>query len=198
MDILNFISWIKGKRLVTTVDPAKTLLPVALKDGRRDDDYLTGAITVQDFIAQITPPTPPPSTNIYNSDGTLTANRTLTGNGNRLGIVSLDDFFLGANNGITFTNSGTQLNFLPIGQIVQINRSGGGPVALSIDFLNSVYQFGQVTGGNTTQLKIDDTAAYPVQVSGTNVAANAAGAASGQFLKIKVNGVDYKINLLNP
>jgi hypothetical protein len=49
MDILNFISWIKGKRLVTTVDPAKTLLPVALKDSRRDDDYLTGAITVSDF-----------------------------------------------------------------------------------------------------------------------------------------------------
>ena len=49
MDILNFISWIKGKRLVTTVDPAKTLLPVALKDGRRDDDYLTGAISVSDF-----------------------------------------------------------------------------------------------------------------------------------------------------
>ena len=49
MDILNFISWIKGKRLVTTVDPAKTLLPVALKDSRRDDDYLTGAISVSDF-----------------------------------------------------------------------------------------------------------------------------------------------------
>jgi hypothetical protein len=49
MDILNFISWIKGKRLVTTVDPAKALLPVALKDGRRDDDYITGAITVEDF-----------------------------------------------------------------------------------------------------------------------------------------------------
>ena len=49
MDILNFISWIKGKRVVTTVDPARTLLPVALKDGRRDDDYLTGAITVEDF-----------------------------------------------------------------------------------------------------------------------------------------------------
>lgn len=49
MDILNFISWIKGKRQVTTVDPLKTLLPVALKDGRRDDGYLTGAITVTDF-----------------------------------------------------------------------------------------------------------------------------------------------------
>jgi hypothetical protein len=53
MDILNFISWIKGGRQVTSVDPARTLLPVGLKDGRRDDDYLTGAITVQDFINQI-------------------------------------------------------------------------------------------------------------------------------------------------
>ena len=55
MDILNFISWIKGKRVVTTVDPARTLLPVALKDGRRDDDYLTGAITVEDFAATLKP-----------------------------------------------------------------------------------------------------------------------------------------------
>jgi hypothetical protein len=55
MDILNFISWIKGKRQVTTVDPARTLLPVALKDGRRDDDYLVGAMTVEDFAAQIAP-----------------------------------------------------------------------------------------------------------------------------------------------
>jgi hypothetical protein len=53
MDILNFISWIRGKRVVTSVDPARSLLPVALKDGRRDDDYLTGAISVQDFTAQV-------------------------------------------------------------------------------------------------------------------------------------------------
>jgi len=49
MDILNFISWIRGRRQVTTVDPSKTLLPLGLKDGRRDDDYLAGAITVADF-----------------------------------------------------------------------------------------------------------------------------------------------------
>jgi hypothetical protein len=34
---------------VTTVDPSKTLLPLGLKDGRRDDEYLAGAITVADF-----------------------------------------------------------------------------------------------------------------------------------------------------
>ena len=49
MDILNFISWIKGGRVVTSVDPAKTLIPVGLKDDRRDDGYLAGAITVADF-----------------------------------------------------------------------------------------------------------------------------------------------------
>lgn len=65
MDILNFISWIKGKRLVTTVDPAKTLLPVGLKDGRRDDDYLTGAITVADFAALVGNPS------VVYTDGTL-------------------------------------------------------------------------------------------------------------------------------
>jgi hypothetical protein len=53
MDILNFISWIKGGRQVTTVDPSKTLLPVGLKDGRRDDGYLAGAITVTDFLALV-------------------------------------------------------------------------------------------------------------------------------------------------
>jgi hypothetical protein len=55
MDILNFISWIKGKRVVTSVDPDKTLLPVGLKDNRRDDGYLAGAISVADFITQLGP-----------------------------------------------------------------------------------------------------------------------------------------------
>lgn len=49
MDILNFISWIKGKRIVKTVDPKRTLLPVALKDKSRSDGYLVGATTVADF-----------------------------------------------------------------------------------------------------------------------------------------------------
>jgi hypothetical protein len=53
MDILNFISWIKGKRIVTTVPPTQTLIPVGLKDGRRDDEYLAGAITYQDLAAQL-------------------------------------------------------------------------------------------------------------------------------------------------
>lgn len=56
MDILNFISWIKGKRIVKTVDPKRTLLPVALKDNRRSDGYLVGATTVADFAAVVSDP----------------------------------------------------------------------------------------------------------------------------------------------
>jgi hypothetical protein len=56
MDILNFISWIRGGRQVTTVDPAKTLIPIGLKDGRRDDGYLAGAITVTDFASLVGEP----------------------------------------------------------------------------------------------------------------------------------------------
>jgi hypothetical protein len=53
MDILNFISWIRGRRVVNSVDPNKTLLPVALQDERRDDEYLTGAISVANFTTQV-------------------------------------------------------------------------------------------------------------------------------------------------
>lgn len=53
MDILNIISWIKGKRVVKTVDPAKTLIPVALKDDRRDDGYLACVMSVEDFANDI-------------------------------------------------------------------------------------------------------------------------------------------------
>jgi hypothetical protein len=61
MDILNFIAWIKGKRQVVTMDPARSLIPLGLKDGRRDDDYLAAAITVQDFVAQLAPGTVGPT-----------------------------------------------------------------------------------------------------------------------------------------
>jgi hypothetical protein len=58
MDILNFISWIKGKRQVTTVDPTKTVLAVGIKDPKRDDQYLAGAITVEDFADVVGPLVP--------------------------------------------------------------------------------------------------------------------------------------------
>lgn len=53
MDILNFISWIKGGRQVNTVNSTQTLIPVGLKDPKRDDGYLAGAITVSDLASQL-------------------------------------------------------------------------------------------------------------------------------------------------
>lgn len=53
MDILNFISWIRGGRKVTTVDPDKTLVPIGIKDSRRGDGYLAAAITVTDLANYI-------------------------------------------------------------------------------------------------------------------------------------------------
>lgn len=55
MDILNFISWLKGKRVVSSVDATQTLIPVGLKDPKRDDGYLAGAISVADFSNALVP-----------------------------------------------------------------------------------------------------------------------------------------------
>lgn len=55
MDVLNIISWIKSKRIFTTVDPATSIISIAIKDEKRDDGYLIGAMTVEDFAAQIAP-----------------------------------------------------------------------------------------------------------------------------------------------
>lgn len=116
MDILNFISWIKGKRQLNVVDPAKTLLPIGIKDGRRDDDYLTGAILIQDFISQfgtgpqgpqgIPGPQGPPGTNglfAQTALGTLITNTTVETSLVGTGIGSLSVPANGFNIGDSFT-----------------------------------------------------------------------------------------------
>ena len=87
MDILNFISWIKGSRLASTVDPQKTLIPLGVKTNRRDDDYVPVTMTVQDFIAQIpTPPGPAVTSSIWANGftvvGCINENITLPANSN--------------------------------------------------------------------------------------------------------------------
>lgn len=49
MDILNFISWIKAKRL-TTVAPEGSLIAVGAPSTKRDDKYLTVAMTLNDAV----------------------------------------------------------------------------------------------------------------------------------------------------
>jgi len=55
MDILNFISWIAGKKRVVTTVPSDSLIPIGVPTSQRGDDYLTVAIKTSDFVAQIGP-----------------------------------------------------------------------------------------------------------------------------------------------
>jgi hypothetical protein len=115
MDILNFISWIRGKRQVTTVDPAKTVIPLGVKDGRRDDDYIAVAMTVEDFAAQIAPEpkykvytalltqvgiNPPVATVLENTIGNITWTYLSTGSysGNLISAFPLNKTYFSVNN----------------------------------------------------------------------------------------------------
>ena len=115
-------------------------------------------------------------------------------------------------------------------------------IGLKLDFANTIYKLGQLSGGNNTYLEIDDNLQvfrfynngvnnglylsfsndvyflgaisgtpfagaqfrvnnndpYPLQLEGTGIINASAGGASGQHLRIKINGTDYKIALLNP
>ena len=103
------------------------------------------------------------------------------------------------NNLVEIINPTLDLSFKLIDsvKIIQTNYQSNN-IGLKLDFINSVYQFGQLAVGNTTYLSIDDAAAYPVQIDGTNILSGTSGGNSGQHLKIKLNGVDYKIKLENP
>ena len=68
---------------------------------------------------------------------------------------------------------------------------------IKLDFGVNIYSFGDYNSSvNGTFLAIDDTN-QRLEVSG-NLASGTAGGSSGQHLKIRVGGVDYKIALLNP
>lgn len=107
MDILNFISWIRGGRVVTSVDPNKTLIPVGLKDGRRDDDYLAGAISVTDFTTQVG--------NTVRPYKVFTALLTQSGGDNLItlnsGLLTIGaTYWINESDGVDFTNVGAPNN----------------------------------------------------------------------------------------
>jgi hypothetical protein len=170
-------------------------MPTYIKTGFWDKKAKApdGWLDLNQFVQTLIPPPlpPTPSTNIYNSDGTLTGNRILSGANNSLSFIDLQSVVL-------LNNIGSGLYLSGVGSNTLITRFQGNKNGLDIEFANNIYRFGKIQGGNVTQLIINDAAAYPVQVSGTNVSSGTAGAASGQFLNVKVNGVDYKIALLNP
>jgi hypothetical protein len=53
MDILNFISWIAGKKRIVDNAPSDSLIPIGIPTPQRDDKYTTVGIKTSDFIFQI-------------------------------------------------------------------------------------------------------------------------------------------------
>ena len=99
--------------------------------------------------------------------------------------------------GVNASNNLTHLFINDSSQIATF-ASGGFVQGVDLNFSTHKYRFGRFNGGNTTAIVVDDPATYPLQIDGTNVTSGTAGGASGVHLKIKINGVDYKIELRNP
>ena len=116
MDILNFISWIKGKRLITTLDPNKSILPVGVMDDRRDDSYITGGITVADLLSSVSGPIATVGSSLYSTNP---ASNTISNNGvNAFGLgagspSSMDSNYFGRYAGYGSGGS-TQSNFFGV------------------------------------------------------------------------------------
>ena len=149
MDILNFISWIKGSRVVTSVNASQTLLPVGLKDPKRDDGYLAGAISVADFASAIVPTYT--NCNIPIGENTLT-NLTSGQYNIAIGCESLKFTTNGSNNvaigASTLQNSTTGENNTAVGYQALLNNSTG----IYNTFVGILAGTGITTGSNNVGL----------------------------------------------
>jgi len=163
MDILNFLSWIKGKRVVTSVDSAKTLIPLGLKDERRDDGYLAGVITVSDMQTQIGGVQSVSGLNTDNSDPInpiiqiSVDGSTVTGNGtpgNPLVAAGLPSFIEYNNTDKTLWNNGKgniTLNTTFGEGALRVNTTGDANVAFGYQVLsNNTTGFSNVGIGTYT------------------------------------------------
>jgi hypothetical protein len=115
-------------------------------------------------------------------------------NGLRLDFNSFAPYFLFG--GFASANQ-THISIADSSQQIIFNNQGISQ-GIFIDYINQQYIFGRLSGGNTTKISIVDTATYPILLDGTNITSATAGGSSGQHLKVKINGVDYKIKLENP
>jgi hypothetical protein len=144
MDVLNFISWVKGSRIVTSVDGAQTLLPVGLKDPKRDDGYLAGAISVADFVSVLVPTyTNEQNVNIGYNTGLNTDEN------------SLSNVVIGSGSGVSFTGGSSNNiaighNALPNGFASSTNIAIGQNALLNNTSSSGNIIMGADCGYNTT------------------------------------------------
>lgn len=165
MDVLNFISWLKSKRQVTTVDASQTLIPLGLKDARRSDGYLPGAISVEDLAGSLTPTFT--QGNIKFGDLAL-ANLTTGSENIAIGSAALEDNVSSSFNVAIGTESSQNLvgggNNVGVGPFTLRNNTGGSAnVAMGMYAL-----FNNTTG--STNVAIGQNALYNSTVYDQSVA----------------------------
>lgn len=161
MDVLNFISWIKNGQQVTTVDPTQTLLPLGLKDPRRDDGYRSGAITAQDFIDQVVTCVPVPPSLIGNCN--LNATSVRLGSGNIIQTGNAQTAF-GIGNSICSIYNSTYSNTIGGGSY---NVSGGNTSTIAGGAFNYAYGSGATISGGQ-QNTVGPTSFYGMIAGGYN------------------------------
>jgi len=144
MDILNFISWTKNGRTVSTVDGANTLVPLGFKDPKRDDGYLAGAISVADFVSVLVPTyTNEQNVNIGYNTGLNTDEN------------SLSNVVIGSGSGVSFTGGSSNNiaighNALPNGFASSTNIAIGQNALLNNTSSSGNIIMGADCGYNTT------------------------------------------------
>jgi hypothetical protein len=162
MDILNFISWIRGGRYITSIDSTKTLVPVAVKDDKRDDSYLACAITAQNLAASLDIDRLVAGTRevVLDSTGTLTLN---TGDLTiKTDPLLGDNIFIRATDRVDVEGGDKLLNANDTGGGVRLlagsgsdsdgfaNAGNGGNIAIYAGGAGTSFAGNQGLGGNTS------------------------------------------------
>jgi hypothetical protein len=216
MDVLNFISWLKSKRQVTTVDASQTLIPLGLKDARRSDGYLPGAISVEDLLAGATPPALYDNqNNVFIGENVFNniVNSNKTGN-TAIGATALQNTIGQQNIGVgvdTLLNntSGNQNIAIGTGSLFS-NTTGRDNIAIGVSTGNgnTTGQFNIMIGSDIDnqnfsrcvmlgkQAQATANNQFVIGSAGENVGAIATEALTPTISwAVRINGVNYKIPL---
>lgn len=138
MDVVNFPAIIANGRLITELQLENADLLVIgkkVKDSRNQSSYQNFAVSIEDFIDLLPPPV---SVNIYNSNGTFTAPRSVNFGGHSLQFGTLNDAKVG-------------INILPLYEL-HVNKSGAGqPVTAMLETGPTRYaRLSYMVGGSDT------------------------------------------------
>ena len=172
MDILNYITWVKENKIITTIsDLNTTLIPIGLKDPRRDDDYLSVGISVKSLADAIGS-----SAGSVTSVGAvagagiiITGTNPITTSGIFTITNSAPDQIVTLSNGDGISTSGTYPNFTISNtqpdQVVTITDGTG--ISTTGTYPNfTITNTAPSSGGTVTSVEL--TSGTGISLSGTN------------------------------